>query len=197
MVRESNAAGTWAPGNVTTHRPRQTTKETDPDTGLRWFGARWYDPAMGSWLSPEPERLDGPNMYWAMRSGPSSGIDIDGRAARPWPINGVVCNQCDTDIQIWNDQQGWRTLKPGKCTPLIRQDWDFFIDPSGNMHKVGPKRAVCKKGPNGCVPNPGLPPLGPDAPAPPTTTPPDYTPPSMAPVTPPQLPMFPGDPIIY
>jgi YD repeat-containing protein len=69
MVRESNAAGTWAAGNVTTHRPRQTTKETDPDTGLRWFGARWYDPAMGSYLRPN-------SPYAFANSNPASGGNI-------------------------------------------------------------------------------------------------------------------------
>jgi YD repeat-containing protein len=38
------------------NRPRQTTKETDPDTGLWWFGARWYDPGMGGWISEGWER---------------------------------------------------------------------------------------------------------------------------------------------
>jgi RHS repeat-associated protein len=90
MVREANSAGTWssqasnADGGVfdpvlgAANRPRQTTKETDPDTGLRWFGARWYDPAMGSWISPEPLGLDGPNMYNANDAKPASYYDPNG-----------------------------------------------------------------------------------------------------------------------
>jgi RHS repeat-associated protein len=94
MVRESNAAGTWSNqpdnsgGGVTdpllgaANRPRQTTKETDPDTGLKWFGARWYDPAMGSWLSPEPLGMDGPNFYWATFADPVNYLDFDGRKSQ-------------------------------------------------------------------------------------------------------------------
>jgi RHS repeat-associated protein len=93
MVREANPAGTWSAQSLylnpvlgASNRPRQTTKETDPDTGLRWFGARWYDPAMGSWISPERLKIDGPNLYWGSLSSPSEYVDPDGNVNVLWGI---------------------------------------------------------------------------------------------------------------
>jgi RHS repeat-associated protein len=92
MVRESSATGTWTtqPDNSwggysnpllgAAKRPRQTTKETDPDTGLKWFGARWYDPAMGSWLGVDPSQQDGINLYAFAMGMPSFGRDANGHA---------------------------------------------------------------------------------------------------------------------
>lgn len=58
---------------------RQKTTETNPDNRLRWFRARWYDTGLGGWISPEPARLDGPNLYWALTASPSHNYDSNGR----------------------------------------------------------------------------------------------------------------------
>ncbi len=42
---------------------------------LYYFGARWYDPELGRWLSPEPLGLDGPNLYHFCLNDPVNGYD--------------------------------------------------------------------------------------------------------------------------
>ena len=55
-----------------------TTKEYDVDTGLYYFGARWYDLTTGRWLSREPTGVDGPNLYHYGFNDAPNGFDIDG-----------------------------------------------------------------------------------------------------------------------
>jgi len=45
---------------------------------LYYFGARWYDPELGRWLSPEPLGLDGPNLYQFCFNDPVNGVDENG-----------------------------------------------------------------------------------------------------------------------
>jgi RHS repeat-associated protein len=40
---------------------RFTGKELDPETGLYYFGARYYDPVVGVWVSPDPIDRFGPH----------------------------------------------------------------------------------------------------------------------------------------
>jgi len=55
-----------------------TTKEYDADTGLYYFGARWYDSTTGRWLSREPTQIDGPNLYHFCLGDPANWVDSDG-----------------------------------------------------------------------------------------------------------------------
>ncbi|HEX8081624.1 MAG TPA: SpvB/TcaC N-terminal domain-containing protein [Jatrophihabitans sp.] len=87
-------------------------KELDEETGLYYFGARYYDPRTGLWPSTDPalaENLarlpgndDSPepdvaaptflNLYNYADSNPLTKIDPDGRAPKPWQqhiINGI------------------------------------------------------------------------------------------------------------
>ena len=53
-----------------------TGKELDENSGLYYFGARYYDADIGMWISPDPERQFF-NLY-AYGSNPVSGVDDDG-----------------------------------------------------------------------------------------------------------------------
>ncbi|MFA5186494.1 MAG: RHS repeat-associated core domain-containing protein [Patescibacteria group bacterium] len=65
-----------------------TTKELDDETGLIYFGARYYSPEMGRWISPDPLFLEDPkatsntpqegNLYSYVRGNPTSLIDNNG-----------------------------------------------------------------------------------------------------------------------
>ncbi|NLF19664.1 MAG: RHS repeat-associated core domain-containing protein [Lentisphaerae bacterium] len=55
-------------------------KRYDPTTALCHFGARWYDPALGRFLSPDPLGfVDGPNRYAYCAGDPVNFVD-------PWGL---------------------------------------------------------------------------------------------------------------
>ena len=73
-----------------------TGKERDSESGLDYFGARYYASSMGRFMSPdwsaqaEPvpySKLDDPrtlNLYSYVRNNPLSGVDPDGAFILSW-----------------------------------------------------------------------------------------------------------------
>ena len=61
---------------------RFSAKETDRETGLSYFGARYYDPTAAMWLGTDPlwEKYVGMNPYNYCAGNPVGMIDVDGRA---------------------------------------------------------------------------------------------------------------------
>lgn len=59
------------------HNPwRYAEKRIDKETGLLFFGARYYDPQIGRWISPDPlGTLDGPNPYAYLHNNPLNYVD--------------------------------------------------------------------------------------------------------------------------
>jgi RHS repeat-associated protein len=54
-------------------------KRFDPETGLIYFGARYYDSSLGRWLTPDPAGfIDGPNRFAYVNNNPISGLDAFG-----------------------------------------------------------------------------------------------------------------------
>ncbi|MCX5698906.1 MAG: hypothetical protein NTX01_04335, partial [Candidatus Omnitrophica bacterium] len=73
-------------GNITTQAGSTTnnyrfqTKELHPQSGLVYFGSRWYNPTIGRWMSPDPlGMVDGPNVYCYLSNNPINDID-------PWGL---------------------------------------------------------------------------------------------------------------
>ena len=67
-------------------RSRSTSKERDAETGLDYFGARYFSSAQGRWTGPDQpfadQHLEDPqswNMYAYVRNNPLKNIDPDGR----------------------------------------------------------------------------------------------------------------------
>ena len=56
---------------------RFTSKELDEETGLYYFGARYLDPQMSRWISPDPA-MDGLNVYGYCANNPLKYIDPTG-----------------------------------------------------------------------------------------------------------------------
>jgi RHS repeat-associated protein len=90
-----------------------TGKERDAESGLDYFGARYFASSMGRWMSPDwaakaqpvpYAKLDNPqtlNLYQYMRNNPLSGADPDGHCdwcQKLW--NGVTGNGFQTNAQI-------------------------------------------------------------------------------------------------
>jgi len=68
---------------------RFSTKYQDDETGLLYYGYRYYDPNTGRWLSRDPiEELGCINLYEFTRNSPAGFIDRDGRVIwgdENWP----------------------------------------------------------------------------------------------------------------
>jgi RHS repeat-associated protein len=63
----------------TPKRYRYTGKERDEETGLYYYGARYYAPWLGRWTACDPAGLvDGPNLYAYVRGSPASHRDPAG-----------------------------------------------------------------------------------------------------------------------
>jgi RHS repeat-associated protein len=60
-------------------------KELDPETGLYYYGARYYDPIISQWYSIDPlaEKYPGMMPYHYTSDNPISRIDPDGRSDNP------------------------------------------------------------------------------------------------------------------
>ena len=60
-------------------RYRFTGKERDSETGLDYFGVRYYASWLGRWTSGDPGGfVDGLNMYQYTRNNPVNGVDVEG-----------------------------------------------------------------------------------------------------------------------
>lgn len=68
-------------GRVSIPKPyRFSGKEQDSETGLYYFGARYYAASVGRWISPDPIGIgDGPNVYCYVSCNPVSFVDPDGK----------------------------------------------------------------------------------------------------------------------
>jgi RHS repeat-associated protein len=65
---------------VSARRYRYTGKERDQETGLDYFGVRYYAPWLGRWTSADPLGIgaDGPNLYLYVRGSPIALTDPNG-----------------------------------------------------------------------------------------------------------------------
>src|SRR5262249_42479821 len=70
---------------------RFTGKEDDTEVGLTYFGARYYQPQLGRFVSPDPLAVHGlggdPNVYAYVRGRATMAGD-------PWGLNGTECDAC-------------------------------------------------------------------------------------------------------
>jgi RHS repeat-associated protein len=70
------ATGPLAKGNPF----RSSTKFWDEETGLVYYGFRYYSPSLGRWISKDPiQEAGGPNLYAFIVNTPMNAIDADGR----------------------------------------------------------------------------------------------------------------------
>jgi RHS repeat-associated protein len=105
-------------GNVTNsagtlHNPfSYTARESDTETGLYYYRARYYDPILGRFTREDPRKevVRGLNFYVYVRNSPLNFIDPDGRDPCGW-----LC-------QLWKWLKlGKNTYDPAKST----MDWSL------------------------------------------------------------------------
>lgn len=89
------------------------TKRLEPLSELVDFGARWYDPTIGRFLSPDPAGfVDGPNPYVYAKNAPPLFIDPQGDLA--FTIAGVLVGIGGVAVGAVEAVAEWR--KPGDAT---------------------------------------------------------------------------------
>jgi RHS repeat-associated protein len=71
-------------GYVTNNPIRFSTKWFDAETGLGYWGYRYYSPKLGRWMSRDPIEEDGGlNLYAFVHSSPVNDVDVLGKALFP------------------------------------------------------------------------------------------------------------------
>ena len=77
-------------GTADPNHYKYTGKEFDAETGLYYYGARYYSPALGRFTSPDPKMMSGQrmldpqqwNMYQYSRNNPTTYFDPDGKEVK-------------------------------------------------------------------------------------------------------------------
>ena len=93
---------------VSLKRYRFTKKERDEETGLYYFGLRYYAPWLGRWISADPAGLvDGLNLYRYARNDPATLCDPDG-CNPPTDIRWIVPTDVTTEaaFSTWATREG-------------------------------------------------------------------------------------------
>jgi RHS repeat-associated protein len=72
-----------------------TGEQLDADSEMYYLRARYYDPAIGRFLSRDP--VPAVNLYAYVGNNPTNFVDPDGRAIIPPPLFGEKKGECDDD----------------------------------------------------------------------------------------------------
>ena len=110
----------------TTNNYRFQTKELHPKSKLVYFGARWYNPAVGRWLTPDPLGIaDGPNLYVYLNNSPLNDID-------PWGL-------CSGIGGFWGRVASWwKRMYPVRFKWFDVSSWIFPGTRYAGWSKSGP-----------------------------------------------------------
>jgi len=111
-----------------------TGKQFDPETGLYYFGYRWYSPELMRWTQQEPAGLDGPNAWQFTFANPNTLVDMNGLLA--------------IDPTQWINCLGYAFEQGQYVEPRVGQPLkDFFSDLGYNCKQVATSSACsCKDG---------------------------------------------------
>ncbi|MCD4769000.1 MAG: RHS repeat-associated core domain-containing protein, partial [Bacteroidales bacterium] len=122
------AGENWS--EVKKKRYRYSGKERDDETGLYYYGARYYAPWMGRWLSCDPIGLDGGvNLFLFVLDNPICHLDEKGRTPSSWVEKLHESEQERVQLEWYKqDREKYRALyvahRPGK--ELNRQQLDIM-----------------------------------------------------------------------
>lgn len=88
-------------------------KELDEETGLYYYGARYYDPRISLWLSTDPLQEKYPNIstYAYAFQNPIKYIDPtgeDGIDGEPWNVIGIRAHQVFAEFMSTKSLLGWK-----------------------------------------------------------------------------------------
>jgi RHS repeat-associated protein len=86
---------------VSAKRYRYTGKERDDETGLYYYGARYYASWLGRWLSCDPSTKDGEDLYVFVRNNPVRFTDRDGRQSGEEMAFRAFWRQLNAEVQAY------------------------------------------------------------------------------------------------
>ena len=113
---------------------RFSTKYLDGETGLYYYGFRYYDPGTGRWLNRDTLGVfGGSNLYSLLNNSPIAKIDVLGMAAlNTWVEISTDMLQGDKDECSWQPQTG-------ACLGLgnQKQVWEQKVTANYSMNIIG------------------------------------------------------------
>jgi len=123
------------------HSPwRFASKRYDEETGFIYFGRRYYSPALGRWITADPQGFDdGPNLYAYVHNCPMTGYDLYGLLSMREGISNIrhfawgaveglgyyaysmseLCGMKDCSVTPWQP----RSLLSKPVPPVGAKDW--------------------------------------------------------------------------
>ena len=131
-------------------------KERDEETGLTYYGARYYDSRTSRWLSVDPlaEKYPGRSSYEYCLSNPVAYIDNDGRFSQKWMANlsrnwynlthkdkaGEIIENKDATKSQFKYTYQTASKENGDC--VITSHYKFDQKGAQNMQNVGDAAAL-------------------------------------------------------
>lgn len=98
---------------------RFSSKRIDPESNLIYFGRRYYDAAIGRWVTPDPiGREGGPNLYAYVLNSPVTHFDLYG-------LYGVADGAELTSSKFWNfvgNTAKFLATAPGRLLSMVGQN---------------------------------------------------------------------------
>ena len=127
---------------------RFSGKELDEETGLSYFGARYYNPKWSIWLSVDPlaEKFPDRSPYNYTMNNPINLIDPDGRAPEP-PKNGISQFIDNTGVYFWRADK--KAYEQYKYTDSSREHYSFsgYYSVNSNSKAVGKSVSIDNNAP--------------------------------------------------
>src|SRR5258708_8209071 len=119
-------------------RYRYTGKERDEESGLYYFGARYYVAWLGRWASCDPLGIaDDINTYRYVRSSPLSRIDITGNESRRITV--------EDEIVVLDKNGGIKVAKTSRSEGLINEKGKVTILKKSEREMNKGERAAATK----------------------------------------------------
>lgn len=111
---------------------RFSSKRHDPETGLVYFGRRYYDPADGRWITTDPSGYDaGPNLYAYVKNSPTINCDLYGLVVKAHDEDSRVRDQL-----IENCNRNRERAREERGGNLPHYAYESSTHDSGDFHHV-------------------------------------------------------------
>ncbi len=156
LMTDENGEAVWS-GEVTPFADSEKTsdneehvlftgKEFDPETGLYYFNARWYDPKTGRFTTEDPIR-DGINWYSYCSNNPVNYTDPTGldneTIISKYKMNDPKANYADVQI---NEAPLDVTIKDEGCAIALSANIDYSSGGSNDPGDINDKKDYVKNG---------------------------------------------------